>query len=278
MTREAASIRIPKFGASTAKGAFKHLNRNTVAAELLERQKNAWKINQNASSLCGPASLNYILCRDDFDTYAHYIMDLYETGEGSLGTLKVKPGSDCKAYKVPPAKISQTDWIGLASLRDSENSVYDYQSVEDEFAGITLGGALKKWFEATGRSPVQDCSSTTATGKLHHLIAADACKRAGMDVVLFIHADILGTTPKKKWSASFPNHWVVMTSTLSIGGWPASHYSKRGKEVNDDEKLHEEKVSLDVYTWGNGAWTIKGETVNTFLNHYFGCVIVPRKT
>src|SRR4051794_18180110 len=125
---------------------FARIARHDVVAGLRERIVNPSKQAQGTASLCGPSAFLYCVLEEMPHLYAQYVIDLYTTGEARLGGLHIKPSSGCRAYQPPPDKIAPVDWIALASLRDSENSVLSYSSVTDTAAGITMPHTLADWF------------------------------------------------------------------------------------------------------------------------------------
>jgi hypothetical protein len=278
MTRPTFAVRLGEFAASGNPGAFPKIPRATVVHELLERQSTPSKINQGASSLCGAASLMYQLATHDFATYGHYVLDLYDTGKASLGKLVVEPGSDCRNYAPPADKIKAVDWIALASLRDSENDVFDYASVNDEAGGITLPGDLAGWFDKAGRGPATDNANLLMTASLSHLVQADRTRRGGRNVVLFINSGILSGPTKKaskgKGASVHPDHWVVLTSTIALGGWPMSTLDGKGTTIDGDDALLDSNLSFTIYTWGSETAAVQGVTARDFLKHYYGFVAV----
>ena len=100
------------------------------------------------------------LARSSPDAYVEFAINLFETGAAKLGALDIKPGSDLKAYNPPRSSIHPVDWMTAASIRDSENWFYDYQSVKDEVAGITMPGSLAAWFEKAGFLDVKNETNT----------------------------------------------------------------------------------------------------------------------
>jgi hypothetical protein len=107
---------INEFAARKGVGAFSRCERDKVVDQLRDRVAGLSQIHQRGSSLCGPASFMYAIATDKPHVYVKYIIDLYEQGEAAIGNLRVKPGADCKNYKAE--RITDIDWIGLASLRD----------------------------------------------------------------------------------------------------------------------------------------------------------------
>jgi hypothetical protein len=72
--------------------------------------------------------------------------------QGSISSLEVKPSVGCRAYQPPRDKIPAVDWVALASLRDSVNTIGDVTSVCDtqapagfrykNFRGTSMGTFL----------------------------------------------------------------------------------------------------------------------------------------
>src|SRR5262249_24657836 len=119
---------------------FPKLDRDDVGIGLLIRIANPNVMNQGQSSLCGPTNLICSLATDQPAQYARYAIDLYEKGKAKIGRLLIEPGTGVRDYLPPRGAIPQVDWLTTASLRDSENWFFHYDSVDREFAGITLPG------------------------------------------------------------------------------------------------------------------------------------------
>ena len=115
---------------------------------LITRQ--ACRTRDDASTRAGEA------LRREPEDFARYVIDLYETGRAKIGSLEVKPGADCRNYRVVADDVAAVDWVALASLRDGGNALLDYQSPSNEAAGITLPGTLASWFRAGDFRPVEN--------------------------------------------------------------------------------------------------------------------------
>jgi hypothetical protein len=250
-----------------------HFSRGRVAQQLRDRILNPAKINQQMSSLCGPASFLFCLATRNPEKYAKYIIDLYEHGAATIEKLKVKPGRDCKSYKIPPNAIDEVDWIGLASLRDSENDLFDYDSVSDQFPGITLPDKLRTWFSEAGYSSVEKKTNLLYDKSLYVLLQAHQKKQSGSLVCLFVGANIFSGRPNGK---SFPDHWVVLNSAIRIDNKPVGNLLAKGKTVNHDQKLLAKRIDFNVYTWGNSNYAVNAITHNVsvelFLDYFYGYV------
>ena len=172
--RHKARELVRKFAAKSAGGVFAHLKRSDIAVGLLKRLDDPGLICQGTSSLCGPAALLFNYASQRPAEYVRFVTLLYELGAASLGNLTAKPGSDLRNYGATSAskKIGNrtvlidpepVDWIALASIRDSENWFFDYQSVKDKVAGITMPGTLEDWFKKAGFKKVRNVTNVYFT-------------------------------------------------------------------------------------------------------------------
>jgi len=250
--QDRAKAVVRAFAARTGGGVFTHLARGDVANGLLARVDHPDLIAQAGSSLCGPAAVTFNLARRDPVVYVAFVIALYEKGEAHLRQLKVKPGQDLRAYD-PQGKINPADWIALASLRDSDNWFFDYQSVDNEFAGITLPSHLEAWFKKIGFSTVVNETNLVFDKGEANLREAARLYKDDYWVCLFINAQLLYAADQT--SGSFvPNHWVVLQSDVTFSGTA---------------------VAFDVYTWGDGKRHVPGSpplSVADFLKNYYGYV------
>ena len=105
-------------------------------------------LDQGSTSLCGPAVFLYNVLKREPEDFAKYVIELYETGRGRIGSLEVKPGIDCRNYRPLGSQVAAVDWVALASLRDGANAVLDDDSAAVQVGGITLFGTLAGWFGA----------------------------------------------------------------------------------------------------------------------------------
>jgi hypothetical protein len=230
---------------------FARIARQDVVDGLRIRINDPSKVHQSAASLCGPAAFFYCVLEEMPHLYTQYVIDLYRTGEARIGDLHVKPSAGCRAYPSPPDKIHPVDWIALASLRDSENSLLDYSSANDTAAGITMPHTLAGWFKKLkwravnndtnvyflkGRSEVDDC--------VRNFPHARIC--------LFINMHMLNPL-KFAHRSFFANHWVVMTKNMIV---------------------QNNTVKFGVYTWGSlldiprtGSYPLDG-----FYRNFYGYV------
>lgn len=246
---------------------FNAIGRNhhpQILHDLRQRIASPWLIDQHTSSLCGPAALFYCLAKDAPQLYVQCMIDLFCTGSAIVHNLRLTPSSDCRNARVP-TRMSPVDWVMLASLRDSSNSFFNYDSASDQLAGITLPGHLKRWFEQVGYSSVQERSNLYFDGGTDNLIEAQNAFNANKNVCLFISAKALSLP----FSVSvIPNHWVVMSRPFLVGSPPSSIYGQKLDDIED------KTFSLPVFTWGREKYDLneKRLTVGEFGDYYFGFV------
>ena len=243
---------IDEFSKRTFTGSFINFHRATIASELVARVKDPILINQGQVGLCPSAAVVYSLAKSNPADYARAVTRLYEYGRATIGEWKLEPGSDLKTYKLPAtAGIPEADWIIMASIRDSENWFFDYQSETDE--GGAWGGEVAKWLKKAGYSDVQEDWNYSWNKTAANLKKADELYSKDYQVCLLIDADLL---EGKTATLSKPNHWVVLASNIrTIFTLPSSN------------------VTMKVFTWGSKR-TFPDRTMklDDFLDYYYGYV------
>ena len=286
MSFGAAIALVQKFATRTGTAAFSGLgvSRSAFAMDLMDHINSPSLIHQRNTSLCGPAAFLYSLLQKTPETYAQFVIDLYEKGHAKIGGLEVKPGSDCKGFSVPsggssgPSKlrrvISAVDWVSLASLRDSSNVFLDYDSPSVEAGGITMPSGLAGWFKTSWKfQDVVNRTNLYLNKDLFTLVQAHQKFCAGHKVCLFIGANVLEGTEGGK---IVPDHWVLLSSQISINGSLATNLTKLGAKVNDSQALQDASVEFTVCTWGDPNLDIGANqtnlTVSGFLDYFYGFV------
>jgi hypothetical protein len=250
--RDEARALVAAFAVRAGGGVFAHVQRGDVARGLSARLDQPSLISQEQSSLCGPAALVFNLATHDPLAYARYVVDLYERGTADVRRLHVKAGGDLRAYD-PTGKIDPADWIALASLRDSENFFFDYQSVDDEFAGITLPSDLESWFKKIGYRQVVNDTNLISDKDEANIREANRLYKDDYWVCLFINDKLLSAKTQNSGSMT-ASHWVVLTSEVALSGGT---------------------IAFDVFTWGDGHRHVPESgtlTVGHFKDDYYGYV------
>ena len=197
------------------RAAFTRIDRLDFQLSLSARRMSPSLIDQSMASLCGPASLMYLVASDNPDLFRQYATDLYETGRAKLGSLRVSPGEDCRTYN-PFGKIAAADWVTLASLRDSENAFFDYDDADDAFAGITLPGQLADWLESAGYHNVSNETNLYFTKGEDDFREAANLLSEGYRVCLFIDLNGVDSGSHRghlRQISTTANHWVEVVQT-----------------------------------------------------------------
>jgi len=257
-------------------GKWPMLDRDEVGVGLLMRLAYPSLLSQKGSSLCGPAAFLFDLLQDRPSEYVAYAVDLYERGTAMLGGLSVTPGAqptNLIRYYSPP--FDPTDWLTMASLRDSENWFLQYDTADRELAGATLPGELASWFTKAGYSDVkEDANLARHQRDTNNIDAANRLYSAGYRVCLFIDyqllegnsgdcvGDISQETDGGQGCGSVESgspwgvdrHWVVLRSKIDWSGGTAK---------------------MTVYTWGEGNHQVPQTghlLLSDFLANYYGYV------
>ena len=162
--------------------------------------------------------------------------------------------------------MDSIDWITLASLADSSNALYNYDSDADKFSGITLPGRLESWFKAAGYQHVSQHTNLFFDKSVDSLLKAQSAFKAGKNVCLFLSAKSR-TVPMT--ISLIPNHWAVMSRRLKVGEPRSINFSTSA------EKMKNEKFDLQVFTWGLEAFNMNKKQLSLyeFSDYYFGYVI-----
>jgi len=225
---------VNKFAPGGHGKGFARIDRADVVEGMRARIADPTRVDQKAASLCGPAAFFFCVLEEHPELYAQYVIDLYLTGEARIGALHVKPSSGCRAYNSPRDLIHPVDWIALASLRDSENTLLDYSSANDTAAGITMPHSLADWFRKIGWKGVSNTTNVFFTKGRSDI---DVCIRdfnADRRICLFINMQMLDS--HKRGDRSFsPDHWVAMSEADRVK-----------KPI-----IRNGKIELGVYSWGD---------------------------
>lgn len=207
---------------------------------------------QNETSLCGPAAFFYCLQRDRPDVYEQAAKELWLYGKTKIGGLEIAPGEGCRH----PAgnfdhSISGLDWMTLAGLRDSANSLISFDDVNSSVAGITLWPTLTEWFVKAGYEKVFSNVGVTQAG-VEGIRELNEYIQKGYTVVTLINDSLLEGSNNKH--TTFPNHWIVWAG-------PAI------QQLNGS-------MQLKLFSWGQVEEQIKEDRDSSFfVQRLFGGVV-----
>jgi hypothetical protein len=234
--------------------SFPHLDRDEVGIGLLMRIANPGMLNQGQAGVCGAAVMLFSVAKDNPGKYAQYTIDLYEKGKAHIEGFDIEPGADVRNYTLPAdAFMAPVDWMTMASLRDSENWIYHFNSFDDKDSGTTAD-EVEKWFKKAGYSDVRRETNDIYSQDADNADDASRLFGQGYSVVLFIHSNML--KPDKQTNKSRgASHVVVLQSPIDRSGG---------------------KVRFKVFTWGQRDFQVPHGTadlsLDDFLENYYGYV------
>lgn len=251
----------------------------SMVKQLLKRIKNPYLIDQGDSSLCGPNVIMRCLAESRPLDYVSYVLDLYEFGEAKIGNLDVKPSVDClnasnKRNGSSTSSIAACDWIALASLRDSTNGIFDYQSTKNEISGITLPSTVEHWFKKIGYNNVVNRTNLFFDKGIKILAKAQTANINKQHVCLFINAKLVSLPISAMLT---PNHWVVLSDNIKVDGRLLNTIPST--ELDD---LGDKSIEVKVSTWGENSvkldniHTTSKITVDEFTDYFFGYISVKK--
>ncbi|MDJ0088258.1 hypothetical protein [Pantoea allii] len=241
-------------------------DRKKIENQIVSRMNRSNYPNQGWTSLCGPAAFFYCLQMDRPDVYKQAAIELWLHGKTKIGTLEISPGDGCRHPKgifyddYGREAVSGLDWITLASLRDSENSIMSYDEVDDQVAGITMWGKLTEWFEKAGYEKVFD-NISLSHANVNDIISLNNYISSGHKVVSLISAGMLSDFPG---DSSSKNHWIVWDSQVRCNG---------GRIISASTSVLD-KVDLTLFSWGKVKNQLKNNaSLSVFMKHTFGGLV-----
>jgi hypothetical protein len=258
-------------------GAWPSLDRSQVADRLLALLGSASgdeadtpdeagrAIQQGSMNLCGPAAFFQFVIKRDPVMFATYATDLFDIGQGSLGSLAIVPSDDLRladyASLLPnmtSGVCPQADWMVLGALRNSTGVFWTgsfHGDPEQELAAATRPEELADWLTQTGLySDVTNEANWMQSAGYPH--AADLPLGEGADVAALINADLIRAArnlpPSSSWPMTeFPNHWVVVL----------------GETV---KYVTKDAISFNIWSWGESH--ILAVPIDAFIQNYYGAV------
>ncbi|EDQ4901474.1 hypothetical protein NLD39_004440, partial [Salmonella enterica] len=212
--------------------------------------------NQIATSVCGPAAFFYCLQKDRPDVYAQAARELWRYGKTKIGDLIISPSEGCLHptgtfyFDDGRPKIAGTDWMTLAGLRDSENTVLNFDALDSPVAGITMWQTLTEWFEKAGYEMVYSNVGITQAG-VQGIRDLNKYIEQGYKVVTLINDGLLEYSTNK---TTLPTHWIVWDGPVT-------------QEANGD-------IALNLFSWGKVInWIKPKKDLQFFINRFFGGMV-----
>lgn len=89
------------------------------------------------------------------------------------------------------SSFDASDWVILASVRDTANWYFDYAAEDQDARAITMPADKVKWFKDGGYTDVVDETNVLLTKDLGSAFRANSFFKKGYHVTLFINSDML---------------------------------------------------------------------------------------
>lgn len=265
--RQQALDAIASFEQSALPGLWPHLNKATVTTELRSRVMDPFQINQGQQPFCGPASVVFELVRRYPLRYVQLCRSLFELGTVQTRTKKIVASHQLRQSSKGNLRMGQADWMLMATLRESENSLFPVDPGAPEIirniSGMTKSWELKGWVEELLNFKSVIYRHTYLMGDMSALSeAASAIAAGGAAFALITAEGLLGKSVASKTDlpAAFPNHWITLLGNISVQkGTFGQHDSGR--------------VGFDAYTW---AQKRRIEATEGPFERFFWGVVIAR--
>jgi hypothetical protein len=266
--KQAAHVLVTDFRSRSSNVVWLSIQRAQVADDLDLRIDKPELISQNDTMWCGYASILFSIADREPETYAKFIIGLFEHGRWSLTISRDGPAVPIAADEsirrgyLPRIKtntgtvetIPQADYVGLASLREhfktTAAGVVETLKVFNWIKDLhgSQGGELCDALKKLGCKHTYDQSSVFSTRDLGYLNSAGGHQKSGRIVLVFIDASLLNGGGNKGRA----NHWVALTSDVSY---------------SPDRK----RVMFEVFSWGQ-KYSVD-EPVDVVKARFFGYVV-----
>lgn len=221
---------------SRGRGAWPYISKPELLADIQSKVTNPFAVNQGSTPFCGPAAIVFeFVSREPF----YYLLAcgaLFEEGEFKARTKTVRASQKLRKSHVKSG-VSVADWMLMATLRESENELFEIDQTSGSFAaGPTTPWEMKGW--ASEILLLENCEfeSTFVYGEFEAMQMADAARRAGGVAFPLVHTSLL-TGSTSSLSPTYPEHWISYLGNLEIddGVW---------------WRWDSGNIGFDCYSWG----------------------------
>lgn len=247
------------FENSTAPSVWASLDKKQVIADIKTRLTDPFQVSQGGQPFCGPASILFELVRKQPLRYIQISRSLLETGgfQGQTRHIEASPRLRSSQGRL---RMSQGDWMIIATLRESENLIFpiepDAAEVMRNLSGITKSWEMKGWTrEVLGYQNVK-YNHTYIYGEFEAMKEVESAIAKGGVAFALITAE--GFLSGKQVFLPYPNHWIAILGNISI---------RQGLLWRSDSG----HFSLDVYSWAKKFHVDHNE--GPFEDYFWGVVI-----
>lgn len=248
---QAAMSAIEEFEQSSAAGVWACLDKATIISQMRSRISDPFQVNQGGQPFCGPASVLFELVRKQPSRYVQICQSLFESG-GFQGTkLWIRADEQLRGNTDRNLRMSQVDWMVLATLRESENLLFPVEPNAPDLirnlAGMTKSWEIKGWIQELLGYPKTAYHQAYLFNDVAAMNASIAAIQAGGVAMLLITAE--GLLQENPPPIPFPSHWVTLLGNFEVKG---------------------DRVSFDIYTWSQKV-TVQTD-VESFKKYFWAGV------
>jgi hypothetical protein len=129
--------------------------------------------------------------------------------------------------------VDPTDWVMMASLRDSSNWFFDMEGVDDYVGAATIPSTMVSWLETVGFSKVINQTNLWYAKDASNLIRASSYLTQEYRVFLFVNSAMVHSNTQTNLSLA-PDHWIMLLTPVEVYG----------------AGLMQQTVSFYAYSWG----------------------------
>jgi hypothetical protein len=258
-TDPAIAAALVDFEKSAVPGVWSSLDKNQLLVDIKMRLNDPFQVSQGGQPFCGPASILFEMVRKQPLKYVQMCRSIFETG-GFIGRSARIQASRRLRESRGRLRMTQADWMVLATLRESENSIFpveaDSPDIIRNLAGMTKSWEMKGWVrEVLGYKKVK-YSHTYIFGEFEALNEATAViAGGGVAFALITAAGLLGS---QKPFLPYPNHWISILGNISIEG-------------GDWQDSGSGRIAMDIYSWGKKYHIDQEE--GPFEDYFWGIVM-----
>ncbi|MBF2026638.1 MAG: hypothetical protein IGS48_07715 [Oscillatoriales cyanobacterium C42_A2020_001] len=225
-----AEAAITDFETAIAPGVWTLLDKKTLIAEMRDRVRNPYKINQGGQPFCGPASVLFELVRKNPVRYVEICRNLYQLGGFHGATRFITSSEELRRATYGNLRMGQADWMILATLREMENILFPVEpnapDVIRNLAGMTKSWEMRGWVQEIMGYKRVDYLYTFLNNDIQAITKASEILRQGGVAFALITAD--GMLNDKPPMIPMPTHWISLVGNISV---------------------QKDTVNLDIYTW-----------------------------
>ncbi|MEO8516465.1 MAG: hypothetical protein ABI426_06965 [Flavobacterium sp.] len=254
---------------------FRWFDRMLVQEQAEERGKEPWRIDQGNTSLCGMASLFYLLAKKDGKGYIKLTKELLRTGEYKYNDYIIMPHENAQImYSANPykdkdyPKLPEVDWLTLACVRSKESSFFGkllYKGKKGQDAEAINWPTLMKPLSKTllGYTDVKMDYYKVNKSYLRDFFGSDEKLRIlekdinadfknGYEICLLIDGSMVAYQAEANYSLDdfSEYHWVVYEGGLKMLN------AKKIIETDYDEVTD---IEFNVFTWGS----LRNDTIDS---------------